>query len=585
MNQNKVFADREILSQAQAKGPFSTLLAYLRLSGPAWLQSAITLGGGSLIASLYLGMAGGYSLLWVQLVAIICGVVMLSAISYITLSTGLRPYPAMNRYVNPVLGSAWITATILANMIFILPQFALAYDALNKNLMPGQLDGSDGSKWMVSIILGVVALVIVFMSMKRGLMHRLFDLLLKLIVGAIVICFVVAVVQLFLKGEISWDIFRGFIPELSQLTKPAEAFNQLIVSDAVPTSTQDFWDQELVSHKQNRMIASAATAVGINMTFLWPYSLLSRGWDKTFRGLAVWDLVTGMAIPFVIVTSCIVITTSYGLHSSADEKLLDSDPDIVITSPFFSEVAATVETLIEKTEDQEKMLALKSFVNEPEETAQASKNAFLAKLVAQMSDEEKKLAVGLAKPNSSLLAASLEPLLGKQNSQIVFGLGAFAMGFSTIVVLMMINGFALGEIIGDYQKTAWRMLGALGAGAVGVCWVIFWKGASLTYLSIVASTFAILLLPIAYFAFLLMMNNNDLMEDSKPRGMKMVIWNVLMFLSLAIVSFAAFTQLQVKLADKLTGPMVLGGMLTFGILLLVGFTTKVRRGDDEREII
>ena len=66
---NNTFRDREILTTAQARGPISTLFAYLRLSGPGWLQSAITLGGGSLAGALYLGMTGGYSLLWVQLVA------------------------------------------------------------------------------------------------------------------------------------------------------------------------------------------------------------------------------------------------------------------------------------------------------------------------------------------------------------------------------------------------------------------------------------------------------------------------------------------------------------------------------------
>ena len=121
----KTFRDREILAAAQAKGAGSTMAAYLRLSGPGWLQSAITLGGGSLGSALYLGMIGGTDLLWVQLVAIIAGVVMLSAISYVTLSTGKRPFPAINQYINPVLGVGWITATILANMIFILPQFSL----------------------------------------------------------------------------------------------------------------------------------------------------------------------------------------------------------------------------------------------------------------------------------------------------------------------------------------------------------------------------------------------------------------------------------------------------------------------------
>ena len=126
---------RDSLTTAQEKGLGSTLGAYLRLSGPGWLQSAITLGGGSLGGALYLGVIGGSSMLWLQLVAIVIGVIMLSAISYVTLSTGKRPYAAINEYVNPVLGVSWITATILANMIFILPQFSLCFDAIDGNCL------------------------------------------------------------------------------------------------------------------------------------------------------------------------------------------------------------------------------------------------------------------------------------------------------------------------------------------------------------------------------------------------------------------------------------------------------------------
>ena len=113
---DQTFRDREILSEAHERGLGATFGAFLRLSGPGWLQSAITLGGGSLGSALYLGMLGGTGMLWVQLVAILIGVVMLSAISYVTLSSGERPYAAMNKHINPVLGSAWITATIIANM-------------------------------------------------------------------------------------------------------------------------------------------------------------------------------------------------------------------------------------------------------------------------------------------------------------------------------------------------------------------------------------------------------------------------------------------------------------------------------------
>ena len=88
---SKVEANRQLLTEAQANGRGATLGAFVRLSGPGWLQSAITLGGGSLAGALFLGVLGGSKLLWLQLMAISMGVVMLSAISYVTLSTGERP--------------------------------------------------------------------------------------------------------------------------------------------------------------------------------------------------------------------------------------------------------------------------------------------------------------------------------------------------------------------------------------------------------------------------------------------------------------------------------------------------------------
>ena len=59
--------ERELLTSAQSRGFGSTLAAYDRLSGPGWLQSAITLGGGSLASSLYLGVLAGFSLMWLHM--------------------------------------------------------------------------------------------------------------------------------------------------------------------------------------------------------------------------------------------------------------------------------------------------------------------------------------------------------------------------------------------------------------------------------------------------------------------------------------------------------------------------------------
>ena len=83
---NKVEQDRAALAAVEGKGFFSKLGVFTRLSGPGWLQSAITLGGGSLGGSLYIGVIGGYDMLWLQPLMMILGIIMLSAIAYVTLS-------------------------------------------------------------------------------------------------------------------------------------------------------------------------------------------------------------------------------------------------------------------------------------------------------------------------------------------------------------------------------------------------------------------------------------------------------------------------------------------------------------------
>mgnify|MGYP001344015121 CR=1 FL=1 len=82
MSEDSLAVEKQSLRDAEAQGGIAKWKTYTKLSGPGWLQSAITLGGGSLGSSLFLGVLAGYSLLWLQPVAIILGVIMLCAISH-----------------------------------------------------------------------------------------------------------------------------------------------------------------------------------------------------------------------------------------------------------------------------------------------------------------------------------------------------------------------------------------------------------------------------------------------------------------------------------------------------------------------
>ena len=76
-------AEKNLLAEANQKPLLVRWGTFAKLSGPGWLQGAITLGGGSLAGSLYIWVIGGYELLWLQPLMMIFGVLMLSILAVI----------------------------------------------------------------------------------------------------------------------------------------------------------------------------------------------------------------------------------------------------------------------------------------------------------------------------------------------------------------------------------------------------------------------------------------------------------------------------------------------------------------------
>lgn len=101
MGNDKLQAQRRLILESKQKGKLAQIGAFCRLSGPGWLQSATTLGGGSLASALYLGVLGGLGFMWLQPFAMILGIIMLAAISYVTLSITTKPMNAINANLTP----------------------------------------------------------------------------------------------------------------------------------------------------------------------------------------------------------------------------------------------------------------------------------------------------------------------------------------------------------------------------------------------------------------------------------------------------------------------------------------------------
>jgi hypothetical protein len=546
--------EKKYLAQAEASGLFSKLGAYTRLSGPGWLQSAITLGGGSLASSLFLGVLAGYSLLWLQPMAIVLGIVMLSAISHVTLSTGQSPFTSINNEINPVLGWGWAIATIMANIVWCLPQFSLGTAAVTQNLIP--VLNNTGGKVLICAFILTIAFLVVRAYDKGSTGVKIFDWVLKIMVGIVVISFFGVVIKLSTSGEADWgSILAGFVPDFSLFNSPAETYNPFLEGTG---EFRSFWESKIVGLQQDVMISAAATAVGINMTFFMPFVLLRRKWGREHRGLAKFDLWTALLIPYVIATSCVVIAAGTRFNGKP-ESAFNSEGQVHANLEKGYLELATARARLEWTDDEYNALA------------PIQQEAVLDSLPLP----DRQLAAMLVKRDAFNLAESLESLFeSKAFSHYVFGIGVLGMALSTIIILMTINGHAICEVLGKPHSGSPFLGGALLAG-LGVLGPFFWQDAAF-WLAVPTSILGFTLIPVAYLSFFLLMNNIQVLGRERPQGTSRLIWNLFMLLALGLMGTAALYVAW----NKSWGPVPFGkiALISFGVLMLIGhFTLKNKK--------
>ncbi|MDO4857602.1 MAG: divalent metal cation transporter [Thermoguttaceae bacterium] len=291
----KLQAEIDSLNELDHSPFFKKVGGYIKRSGPGLLQSAMTLGAGSAAASVVAGASFGYKLLWVQPLAMFLGVCMLAALSKVVLTKQEKPYKAFSKelgFFGPLLVFLWALGTISASVIWHFPQYGLAAGAVKDLAMAatGATELSVNAAKILAICTGVVILLINIITVwsyggsRTGI--KIYENFLRLIIFLVILSFGAVVVCNF--GRIDWTAMgRGFLG-----------------LDAGP-----------LLHDGNNLIlvlGMLGAAVGINMTFLYPYSLLAKGWGPHHRTLAKWDLGMSMFIPFVLVTSLIMVGMTVG---------------------------------------------------------------------------------------------------------------------------------------------------------------------------------------------------------------------------------------------------------------------------------
>ncbi len=289
---NFLLEEKQFLAGLSEQPRLHRWQGYWSKTGPGWMQSAMTIGGASAMASLFAGALLKYQLLWVQPVAIFLGIIMLSAVSYQTLMTGERPFYAMKKYAHPVIAWSWAIATLLSTVIWHFPQYALVSGMTEDIIIAitGWIPSNTQHQYLLAglaLFFLAIAIYVVWNYSKGSKGVARFELFLKVMIWLIIFCFLFIVIRNSLTDTINWsEVFKGFI------------------SFKIPT------DKAGVTV----MMAAFSATIGINMTFLFGYSYLKKGWGKEHYGLAKFDLITGMFIPFVLATALMVIATGATIY-------------------------------------------------------------------------------------------------------------------------------------------------------------------------------------------------------------------------------------------------------------------------------
>ena len=352
---------------------------YIKRTGPGLLQSAMTLGAGSATASVVAGASFGYKLLWVQPLAMFLGVMMLAALGNVVLTTGERPYKAFGREMSKVIVFLWALGTIMSSIIWHFPQYGLAagamrdlgemreittevgfvrlpdgsylidptrtekdLDLIKDDLLADERKAGRQLKWedlkistgvgqeewaeakrqakeeaklpkdqrehtasshfswsgvaLGWIVGGLILCINIFTVFSYGSSTRgikLYEWFLRTVIALIILMFAIVVFSSI--GKIDWtELGKGFIGwyGIPELSNPKHV---------------------------TLVLGMLGAAVGINMTFLYPYTLLAKGWGKQHKTLARWDLGMSMFLPFALVTSLVIVAmTVTGVYTGED---------------------------------------------------------------------------------------------------------------------------------------------------------------------------------------------------------------------------------------------------------------------------
>ena len=360
---------------------------------------------------------------------------------------------------------------------------------------------------VISVSILVLCTVITWSYDRGGWGIRMYERILKLLVAMVVLCFVGVVCVLTARGAIRWtEVAQGLVPNLGQFWRPAATFEPML--EQLNPSPREYWSNLIVAQQQDVLFSAAATAVGINMTFLFPYTLLRKGWTREFRGLTIFDLSTGMFLPYIVATGCVVMAAAAQFHTKVtpDFQIVENEliPPADLADDYY-------QLLTRRMLAQDPFLVKRIKGTPLAVRAQVQQNA-LDEFLADTDLAEKRIAAVLIHRQARHLAGApgaIDRCLcgGHHLWPRRPGNGAFDdLVADADLRICVLRGVRFSARVAGLIAS-----GRLIAGVIGAFGPYLWSGKAQFYLAVPTSVFGLSLLPFAYITFFLLMNQRSLL--------------------------------------------------------------------------
>lgn len=268
-------AEIQTLEQLQSCPLPKRFWGSLKISGPGFMDSALTLGAGTLTAAMLSGATFGYKTMWLLWVSMGLGIFMMAAMARFTCRGAFRVIAVQNRYHGWIIGSLMtaLVGTAAVAVIFNYAQYSLGTHLI-ESLTP-LMGFSFPRQYNWLLFMGITSFLILSYGRKGRSGIALVEGFMKLSIGLMLFCFGACLI---LVG-IDWRaFFKGlFVPWLPSGVAGLDLF-----------------------------IASSAAAVGVMDWVFFHYTGLARRWGRHHESQARFDIIVGLFLPFVLVNYLVI---------------------------------------------------------------------------------------------------------------------------------------------------------------------------------------------------------------------------------------------------------------------------------------